>query len=272
MAKVKRQMIEIDEDKCTGCGNCIVGCPEGALKIFDTPNGPKARLVKENFCDGLGACMGECPVDALHVVEREADEYDEAGVIKHIKITAPDKLDQHIDHLKKHGMEVPEEFRDKPAGKPFGMSGCPGSRTIDWGKSCKTEGKQEQTVSAPMESELRQWPVQLSLINPQAPYFDGADLLIAADCVPFAYANFHKDYLKDKRLVIGCPKLDDISLYKNKLTELFKTSNIKSVTVLNMEVPCCFGLQKVVQDALKDSKKKIPYCDTTITLQGKVKE
>ena len=271
MAKIMRKMIEIEEDKCTGCGNCIIGCPEGALKIVDTPKGPKARLVKENFCDGLGACMGECPVDALHVVEREADEYDEAGVIKHIEKTAPDKLDQHIEHLKKHGMEVPENLLHKEHVEPFGVGGCPGSRTMDWGKNEKA--KKETKADAPrMESELRQWPVQLSLVNPQAAYFEGADLLIAADCVPFAYADFHKDFLKDKRLVIGCPKLDDIGYYKDKLTELFKTSKIKSVSVLNLEVPCCFGLQKVVQDAIKDSKKKIPYCDTTISLQGQIKE
>ncbi|MCB4792271.1 MAG: 4Fe-4S binding protein [Elusimicrobia bacterium] len=270
---MKRQMIEIDEDKCIGCGNCITGCPEGALKIIDTPKGPKAKLVKENFCDGLGACIGECPVDALQVVEREADEYDEKGVIRHIKKTAPDKLGQHIEHLKKHGMEIPEEFnKEGHTRHPFEMGGCPGSRTMDWGEK-KTQRNEKEEKDAPRaESELRQWPVQLSLVNPQAAYFDGADLLIAADCVPFAYANFHSDFLKDKRLVIGCPKLDDIKYYKDKLTELFKTSNIKSVTVLNMEVPCCFGLQKAVQDAIVDSKKKIPYCDTTITLQGEIKE
>ncbi|MFH1784038.1 MAG: 4Fe-4S binding protein [bacterium] len=264
MAKVKRKLIEINEEKCNGCALCIPSCPEGALQLVDTPEGKKVRLVKENFCDGLGACLGDCPQDALHIIERETEIYDEEGVIAHIKDTAPEKLEKHLKHLKEHADELPKHHsHDMP-----GMSGCPGSRVMSWGEKKPSEVESKARGDSP--SQLRQWPVQLMLVNPAAPYFKGSDLVIAADCVPFAHANFHSDFLEGKSLVIGCPKLDDSSFYKEKLTQLFSASDIKSVTVVNMEVPCCFGLQHLVKEAIKDSGKKIPYCEIVVSIKGEV--
>jgi Fe-S-cluster-containing hydrogenase component 2 len=263
MAKIKRKIIKIDEKLCNGCGQCVPSCPEGALQVVDTPEGPKARVVKENFCDGLGACLGECPQGALTVVEKETEVYDEEGVVAHIKQNSPGKLRQHLEHLKKHADELPQHH----SHPSMEMSGCPGSRMMSWGEKKEKPKDQKQEAAT---SELKQWPVQLMLVNPAAPYFKDADLLIVADCVPFAYANFHRELLKDKALVIGCPKLDDAGFYKEKLTEIFKGAGIKSVTVVNMEVPCCFGLAHLVKEAIKEAKKKIPYCEIVISIKGEV--
>ena len=263
MTKVRRKVIKIDEEKCDGCGLCIPSCPEGALEIADTPKGPKARLVKENFCDGLGACLGECPQDALHIVEEETETYDEEGVIAHIKEHAPEKLEQHMTHLKKYADELPQHH----AHQLSGMSGCPGAKAMVWEEK-KPETKREK--QKPLSSELRHWPIQLRLVNPAAPYFKNVDLLIAADCVPFAYANFHADFLKGKSVIIGCPKLDDTELFKDKLAEIFQNSDIKSVTVVHMEVPCCFGLQHLVEEAIKKSGKKIPCHQAVVTIKGEI--
>jgi Pyruvate/2-oxoacid:ferredoxin oxidoreductase delta subunit len=260
MTKIKRKIIKIDEKKCDGCGLCIPSCPEGALQIVDTPKGPKARLVKENFCDGLGACLGDCPQDALNVVEEEVEKYDEEGVIAHIRKHTPEKLKQHLEHLKKHADELPKHH----SHEVHGMSGCPGSKTTSWGDKKDTGSASKATIP----SELRQWPVQLTLVNPSAPYFKDTDLLIAADCVPFAYADFHQEFLKGKSLIIGCPKLDDARAYIKKLTEIFKNSNIKSITIVHMEVPCCFGLNHIVKQALEDSKKNIPVKSAVVTIKG----
>lgn len=264
MKKIKRKIINIDEDLCNGCGNCIPGCPEQAIQIVDTPKGPKARLVKDFYCDGLGACLGSCPVGALTVAEKETVPYDDDATVERIKKVAPGMLEVHKKHMEEHA----RESRNQHPHGPAGMSGCPGSRAVFWGEKKedkKTAAKDKQ------ESQLRQWPVQLMLVNPQAPYFENADLLIAADCVPFAYADFHSDFLKDKSLIIGCPKLDDAEFYKEKLTEIFKNANIKSITVVNMEVPCCFGLQSLVKDAISASGKKIPYCEVVVGIKGEVK-
>ncbi|MBU2567263.1 MAG: 4Fe-4S dicluster domain-containing protein [Elusimicrobia bacterium] len=264
MKKTKRKIIRIDEEKCNGCKECIPGCPEQAIQIVDTPKGPKARLVKEFYCDGLGACLGSCPTGALTIEEREADVYDEEATIARIKEVSPDMLETHLKHLKEHAKELPEHH----SHHALGMSGCPGAKVMSWGeKKEKTEKKQPQQKQG---SELRQWPVQLTLVNPSAPYFEGADLVIAADCVPFAYANFHQDFLVGKTLAIGCPKLDDIDFYRQKLVEIFKTAGIKSVTVANMEVPCCFGLQHLVKEAIKESGKKIPYCEIVVSIKGEI--
>lgn len=266
MSKLKRNIIKIDEEKCNGCGACLPGCPEGALKIVDTPDGLKAKLVRENFCDGLGACLGNCPQGALTVEEKLAEEYDEAGVIKHIKKTAPDKLNQHIDHLKHHGIEVDTElFKNKHEHSM--PCGCPGSAAASWGEN-KPENKNETRTACCSKSQLRHWPVQLTLVSPEADYFNNADLLVAADCVPFAFAGFHEEFLKNKTLVIGCPKLDDAEFYEEKLTEIFKKNNIKSVTVAHMEVPCCSGLDIIVKNAIKKSGKRIPYCKTIVGIKG----
>jgi Fe-S-cluster-containing hydrogenase component 2 len=266
MKKIKRKIINIDENLCNGCGKCIPACPEQALQIVETARGPKARLVKDFYCDGLGACLGSCPTGALTIVEKETVPYDDAATVERIKKVAPHMLETHIKHTQEHA----KKSHGHDARKSHRMSGCPGSKGMYWGEK-KENGQVETAQKQKPESQLRQWPLQLSLVNPAAPYFQNADLLIAADCVPFAYANFHEDFLKNKSLIIGCPKLDDAEFYREKLTELFKASDIKNVTVLNMEVPCCFGLQKLVKDAIKESGKKIPYCEIVIGIKGEVK-
>lgn len=240
-----RKIVRIDEEKCTGCGLCIPNCAEGALQIV---NG-KAKLVTDKFCDGLGACLGHCPEDAITVIEREAEEFDEKAVEVHL-------------HKQKQAQPKPE-----PQPAPV-FGGCPSSRTIQF-KGPQMEESASSTTSSP--SQLTQWPVQLKLVPVNAPYFQDADLLIAADCVPFAYPDFHRDFLKGKAVVVGCPKLDDIQFYKEKLTEIFKTNAIKSITVPFMEVPCCFGLVKATEDALAASGKNIPLKKVKIGIRGDVK-
>lgn len=238
-----RKIVRIDEEKCTGCGLCIPNCAEGALQIIDG----KAKLVSEKFCDGLGACLGHCPEDAITVIEREAEEFDEKAVEIYL-------------HKQK-------QAQPKPEPQPV-FVGCPSSRAMHFKGS---EAKAESTPTMPAVSQLTQWPVQLKLVPINAPYFQDADLLIAADCVPFSYANFHQDFLKGKAVVVGCPKLDDVQLYKEKLTEIFKANPIKSITVPFMEVPCCFGLVKATEDAIAASGKNIPLKKVKIGIRGDIK-
>jgi len=241
----KRKIVRIDEEKCTGCGLCIPNCAEGALQIVDG----KARLITDKFCDGLGACLGHCPEDAITIIEREAEEFDEKAVEAH--------LHQQKEATQPHPHQYEHQF-----------GGCPSSKVLQF------EPPQSGVDSSPKESSVSQlthWPVQLKLVPVEAPYFQDADLLISADCVPFAYPDFHKDFLKGKALVIGCPKLDDIQLYKEKLTAIFKTNSIKSVTVPFMEVPCCFGLVKATEDAIESSGKNIPLKKVKIGIRGEIK-
>jgi len=260
MTKVKRKIIKIDEELCDGCGNCIPGCPEQALQIIDTPKGKKARLVKELYCDGLGACLGTCPTGALTIDEEEAEPYNEEATIARIQDVAPEMLDTHLKHLQEHAQEVREHDSHKILK---GVTACPGSQMLHWKEKKKTSKK---TVSP--DSELRQWPIQLHLVPAFAPYFQNADLVIVADCVPFAYANFHQDFLKDKAIAIGCPKLDDADFYVEKIAQLIKQANPKSIKVLHMEVPCCFGLVNIVQQAIKQAGKEIPFETITISIKG----
>jgi ferredoxin len=255
MARMKRRIIKIDEEKCDGCGLCIPSCPEGALQIVDG----KAKLVRESFCDGLGACLGECPQGALAFEEKETEDYDEEGVIAHIKEKSPELLGKHLKHLKAHAHELPEHHSHT------GMSSCPSAEMLHWEKQgqAKTE--------AGMGSELRQWPIQLHLVPPHAPYLQNADLILVADCVPFAHANFHLDFLKGKAIAIGCPKLDDIAAYVSKVTQILESSNIKSVKVVHMEVPCCHGLVHVAREAIRRSGKDIPLETVIIGIKGEVK-
>jgi NAD-dependent dihydropyrimidine dehydrogenase PreA subunit len=285
---MKRKIISIDETKCTGCGQCIPDCPEGALQLIDG----KARLVSDLFCDGLGACIGTCPEGAISVVEREAVPYDEkvvlgtivkqgAPVIKaHLEHLAghgqKDLYNEAIEYLKEHSIAIPAHVHNSPvchpnpahAGHPpFGA--CPGTAARSIARKPQSVNRQP---SEKTESELRQWPIQLKLLNPAAPYFDNADLLIAADCVPFAYAGFHTEFLRDRIVIIFCPKLDsDIDGYITKLAEIFSQHVIKSIMVAHMEVPCCSGVRYVVDKALEQSGKKIPVTEKTITLQGEIK-
>jgi NAD-dependent dihydropyrimidine dehydrogenase PreA subunit len=246
-----RKIVRIDEEKCNGCGLCVPACAEGAIRIA----GGKAQLAADNLCDGLGACLGECPQDAIMVIERDADEFDEAEVEKHLREMRTE-ASAAVSHQTEHNHRVAHH------------GSCPGSQAMT---VTPAQAASPATVEK-QPSHLRQWPVQLHLVPVNAPYFQGADLLIAADCVPFAYADFHKDFLAGKVVVIGCPKLDDNRLYLEKLTELFRVSTVRSITVLRMEVPCCGGIVMAARQALADSGKEIPFQEVTIGIRGEVKE
>ena len=292
---MKRQIITIDENLCTGCGLCIPNCPEGALQIIDG----KARLVSDLFCDGLGACIGHCPEGAIATETREAEPYDESTVMENIVRCGPNVIKAHLAHLRDHkqdeffrealaylverDIEIPAEFfepvcrcgeRDHPAPA---FAGCPGSRIVNFeaadecgstAPSSSAAGTASPEKPADRSSRLRQWPVQLMLVPPGAPFLDGADLLVAADCVPFAYADFHENLLAGKVLLVGCPKLDDAAHYLEKLTAMFKQNNVRSVTVAHMEVPCCTGLVRLVERAISDSGKEIPLEARMIGIKG----
>jgi Pyruvate/2-oxoacid:ferredoxin oxidoreductase delta subunit len=241
---VLRSIVKIDEEKCNGCGLCILACAEGALKIVDG----KAKLVSDKYCDGLGACIGECPQGAITIEMRETEEFDEKAAEEHLKR----EQSGPAVHSVHHAHPIPQA--------------CPSAKVMHFERNL-TE-KETVNISENRESMLSQWPVQLMLLPPNASFFENADLLIAADCVPFAYANFHSDFLRGKALMIGCPKLDDVAFYKEKLTGIFKRSNIRSVTVVNMEVPCCFGLYRLVKEALDSSGKSIPLKQEIIGIKG----
>jgi len=234
--KVTRKIVKIDEEKCNGCGACVPACAEGAIQII---NG-KARLISEEYCDGLGACLGECPQGAITTEERAADEFDEEAV-KH--------------HLEKE--QVKEEL----------PCGCPSATVAQFGR----REMPEVAVGIPRPSMLSQWPVQLTLVPPGAPFLQGADLMLAADCVPFAYAGFHQDFLEGRALLIACPKLDDFQAHLEKLTEILRRSDVKSLTVVHMEVPCCFGLVHMAKQAIRLSGKDIPFKEINIGIRGDLK-
>lgn len=268
---VKRKIIEINEKKCNGCGLCIPDCPEGAIQMIDG----KARLISDLYCDGLGACIGSCPQNAIKIIGREAQPYNEKKVMKRIVKHGKNTIKAHLQHLKDHNetryLNQAIEFLkqnniENPLEDDKMQHVCPGSAMQDL-----RDKKANKKTSARQESELRQWPVQLSLLPPNAPFFENSHLLVAADCVPFANANFHSKLLNGKSLCIGCPKLDDIGEYQEKLTEMFKSNKIKSITVAIMEVPCCYGLYAAVEQAAKDSGKNIPIIQEIIGINGELK-
>ncbi len=241
--KVKRKIIEIDEERCDGCGNCVPSCAEGALAVI---NG-KARVVKDEFCDGLGACIGECPKGALHIVEREADEFDEEA--------------------------VEQCLRDKEKGEgkeDFVPPKCPSLKIESFENLIDQENSVTPLENQQQESMLSHWPVQIMLIPPQATFLKGADLLIAADCVPVSYPRFHQDFLKGRVVMIGCPKFDDVDAYIQKLGEIFKEAGIKRITSVIMEVPCCSALPMIIKKALERSGRQIPVEQVTISNRGEV--
>lgn len=271
-----RKIIKINEDLCNGCGQCIPNCPEGAIQMI---NG-KARLISDLCCDGLGACLGECPVRAIEVEEREAEPYDERQVMANIIKQGEAVIKAHLEHLlnhrefelyemavaflKEHNLNVPT--MTQPAKMPCG---CPGTlaQTIKHSSHAKTEGKDVE-----IPSELSHWPIQLRLVNPNSSWFDGKDLLICADCVPFAFGAFHQKFLQGRNLVVFCPKLDaDKQEYIKKLAEIFRTHTITSIQILRMEVPCCGGVVNIVTDALSLVNKQIPINVQTITINGQIK-
>ena len=283
--KTKRQIIKIDEKKCDGCGNCVTGCHEGALQVIDG----KARLISDLLCDGLGACIGECPQGAIKIETRQAEPYDEAKVMEGMVQHGPNTIKAHLKHLKDHAQKnflkqafdylkknkipnpMEEEMAHDKEHKHGGHEpcGCPGGRTLDFREPCGC-GDGEDAPAA--KSQLRQWPVQLHLASPMAPYFQKADLVVAADCTAFAYGNFHNEFIKDKAIVIACPKLDDgQEIYAEKLQALIEDAKVNTLTVVTMEVPCCGGLLAMVKQAAAAAARKVPVKHVVIGIQGGIK-
>ena len=260
-----RKIIHIDEEKCNGCGLCASACHEGAIDIIDG----KARLVRENFCDGFGDCLPGCPTGAISFEEREAPAYD-ADHLKNYPVDdfSGGKAVKASQEAKKESEKM-DEMNHEMHGHHGG--GCPGSRfmPLDHGREETDSAANETVQTAKPVSRLGQWPCQIKLLPTQAPFYDGAKLLIAADCTAYAYANMHEDFMKGKITLIGCPKLDDVD-YSEKLTEIITNNDIKSVTIVRMEVPCCGGLQRAVENALKNSGKFIPWQIVTISRDGKI--
>ena len=241
--KVLRKIIQIDEERCDGCGQCITGCAEGALQLVDG----KARVVSDKYCDGLGACIGECPTGALTIIEREADEFDEAAV---------------------------EVLLGKTHAKAStSAGGCPsaGLQIFSAPSACE-KANLPSSLEAGEESFLSHWPIQIRLVPSNAPFLHGADLLVVADCVPLAYPSIHKDFMKGRAVMMGCPKFDDAQSYIDKFAKICANAGLKSITVLSMEVPCCSGLPTIVKKGLQISGATIPLTEVVISTKGKVLE
>jgi Fe-S-cluster-containing hydrogenase component 2 len=228
-----RNIVRIDEDKCTGCGLCATACAEGAIQIVDG----KARLVSDSYCDGLGACLGHCPEGAITIEPREADEFDERAVQTHLA----------------------QPQKEQPSFV------CPGMASHQFQRDRTPES---DAAPEDVPSQLTHWPVQLTLVSPTASQFAEADLLLAADCVPFAVGDFHRRFLKDRSLIIGCPKLDDAQFYIEKLTQIVRSNNLRSLMVVHMEVPCCSGLTHIAREAIALSGKAMSFLDITVSLRG----
>ena len=251
--KTLRKIVRIDEEKCNGCGVCIPACAEGALQIIDG----KARLITERYCDGLGACLGECPQGAITIEERTAEDFDEEATNLHLAEK------KHVEEALPCGCPSATVMQFEREELPCG---CPSTTVQQFERIA--ERAREEAPSQP--STLGQWPVQLTLIPPTAPFLQGADVLLAADCVPFAYAGFHQDFLRKHSLLVACPKLDDFPAHLQKLTDILKESDIKSLTVVTMEVPCCSGLNYMAKQAIESSGKDIPLKEVTIGIKGDI--
>ncbi|MCF8413198.1 MAG: 4Fe-4S binding protein [Melioribacteraceae bacterium] len=269
-----REIIRIDEKLCDGCGKCVPSCHEGALQVIDG----KVRLISDLFCDGLGACLGECPQNALTIEKREAEPYDEEVVMETIVKGGINVIKAHLEHLYEHdekdflgiaisylennGIDVPEFVPTHPAVK----CGCPGSAE----KTLEVKNNFDSEVNR-QTPRLKQWPIQLHLVSPNAGYYKNSDLLLASDCSGFASANFHNDFLKDKSVAIACPKLDSNKQnYIEKLTAMIDYANLQSITVLIMQVPCCGGLVQIAQQALQNSSRDIPIKVIVLGIDGEI--
>jgi len=284
---MRRTIIKIDEDKCNGCGKCVTGCHEGALQMIEG----KARLVSELYCDGLGACLGECPEGAITLEEREATPYDEIAVMERVSKEGSNVVIAHMKHLKDHNeigyfnqavnflndnsikidLSIFEQIKNKMfnviENKSEHVSACPGSKTMAFNK----ESNNEANVNLEIQSQLTHWPIQMHLLNPLAPHFKGADVLLAADCCAFSFGDFHGKYLKDKKLAIACPKLDsNKEIYVEKLTQMIDEAKINTLTVMIMEVPCCGGLLQIAKLASESAKRKVPIKLTVVGIKGDI--
>lgn len=242
--KVKRKIIEIDEERCDGCGQCVPACAEGAIQVVEG----KARLVAEKYCDGLGACLGECPNDALRIIERKAEDFDEQTV---------------EEHLKSKGQA------QSPAESAMAC-GCPSAQIQNFIPPRSCQEFNQPVFSSTAGSALSHWPVQIRLVPPTAPFLKGADLLVAADCTPVAYPHFHQNFLRGKVVMVGCPKFDEVQAYVQKFADIFRTADIKSITLVVMEVPCCQGLPMIVKKGMEMANKKIPLAQVVISTRGEV--
>lgn len=283
-----REIVKIDEDLCNGCGDCVPNCHEGALQIIDG----KARLISELMCDGLGACIGHCPQGAITIEKREADEYDETVVIAQMVKSGKNTVFAHLKHLQDHGEngflnEALSYLKSHRDDLPFAIKevhellhgetshsqsagagcGCAGSAPVAF----EAAGIRMASQPVSRASELTQWPVQMHLINPAASYFSGADLLVAADCAAFSYGNFHNDFIKGRKVVIACPKLDQgKDIYVQKLVRLINEAKVNTITTVIMEVPCCGGLSQMVQMAVQQALRKVPVKEIVIGIKGEI--
>jgi ferredoxin len=239
--KVKRKIIEINEDLCDGCGQCVISCAEGALQVIDG----KAKVVADMFCDGLGACIGECPTGALKIIEREADEFDVEAVEKYL-----------------HGKQ-----KEAAVNELASPCGCPSAAIQTF--TCK-EANKPLFIGESGDSALSHWPIQIKLVPPNAPFLKGADLLVLADCAPVSFPTLHRDFLKGKAVMMGCPKFDDVQEYIDKFAEVFKQAGIKSVTAVIMEVPCCSGLPIIVKKGMEKAGVNVPMGKVVISTKGKI--
>ncbi len=297
---MKRTIIKIDEDLCNGCGLCVEGCHEGALQMIDG----KARMISDLYCDGLGACIPDCPVGAITLEEREAEPYDEIKVMDRIAPSGQKTVLAHLNHLidhnqtayveqgiqyiidnkldidlnklknapntQKQSTATPQKETINMEKHAHGGGGCPGSKMMSFDKPAAAAAA--TTTTTEQSSELRQWPVQMHLVNPQAPYFQNADVLMAADCVAFSMGNFHSKYLKGKGLAIACPKLDNgKDIYVDKLTAMIDLAKINTLTVMIMEVPCCSGLLQIAKMATEKASRKVPVKALVVGLDGEIR-
>jgi NAD-dependent dihydropyrimidine dehydrogenase PreA subunit len=244
--KINRKIIEIDEELCNGCGQCVIACAEGAIEIIDG----KAKVISDNLCDGLGACLGECPEGALLIIEREAEDFDE------------DAVETHLAEIEKNKEKT-----------PVMPCGCPSTQLQSFGAPASPcQGSNQPASLASAQSALSNWPVQISLIPPTAPFLKRADLLVSADCVPIAFSAFHADFLKGKTVMMGCPKLDNPQEYIDKFAEIFRTADLKTLTCVIMEVPCCSGLPVILQKGMEAAGKKVPMEVIVISTRGEILE
>ncbi len=289
-----REVVKIDEDLCDGCGLCVPSCHEGALQIIDN----KARLISDLMCDGLGACIGHCPQGAITIEKRETEPYNETRVMEIMAAKGKNTVVAHLKHLKEHRefdylkegisylkayagqlefsleevlAEVRENGHNEETEKHHhhhGGGGCPGAKTMTFNPKHKEVAGED---NAPVHSELKQWPVQLHLINPAAPYYRNADVVVAADCTAYAFGDFHRQFMKGKSLAIACPKLDsNLETYVDKIRVMIDEAQVNTISVLIMQVPCCSGLLQIVQQAIQNAQRKVPVKTVVIGIEGEI--